>query len=499
MPSATSIRLQNIVKYYGKHAVLKNINLEFESGRIYCVLGENGAGKSTLAKVISGITSFDSGNIKIAGNQISRLSPSKASKLGIRIACQENYLFDNLTVTENILINNELTHNHISIINNSLNNKKARIILDSLNININEKKYIKNLSLPECKLVEIAKSFYNNPDYIILDEPTAPLGITETENIIKTIFEAKKRGACIIYITHIIEDVFKIADQVIIMNGGTVVVNKEFSDLDSSDYFLRSMAGEDYLNRYPKTKAKKGRPLLEVSNLYSSNGAAENINLTLKAGEILGLAGLQGAGKSTVAKMLFGLEKAQNGTIRVDNENIKIKKPGNAIEKGIAYIGDETQKGIFPSLSLIENIMLMSYKKFLNRGLLKSRKINREARESMHYFHMNVKNPAAKIKKQSVGTIQKSNICRWALLNSKIYLMDDPTQSLDIPSKVEIYNLMNRIAHSDSGILLISSDISELVGMCDRILVMYEGEIIKEINSEDCTSKDILDYSFGNV
>jgi len=498
MPLAETIHLQNIYKSSGDHTILNNINLELAKGQIYCILGENGAGKSTLAKVIAGVIQNDSGSFIINDKRLNRITPSIAAENGIRIACQENHLFDNLTVTDNILINNESTYKHSNLLNNINNNNKARAILDTLEINISEKKFIKDLSLPECKLVEIAKSFFNDPDYIILDEPTAPLGITETENIIKAIFEAKKRGTCIIYITHIIQEVVQIADQVIIMNSGSIVINKEYSKLDSKDYFLRSMAGEDYLNRYPKTKAKKGRELLRVSNLNSKNGAVKDVSFTLKSGEILGVAGLQGAGKSTVAKMLFGLETIENGEIIVDSEDFNIGQPDQAIDKGIAYLGDDTLKGIFPSLSLIENIMLMSYKRFLKNGLLDNQKINIEARESMHYFNMNIMNPDEKIKKQSIGTIQKSNICRWALVDSKIYLMDDPTQSLDIPSKVEIYNLMNKIVHSDSGILLISSDISELVGMCDRVLVMFEGEIIKEFNSNNLSCKDILNCSFGN-
>ncbi len=499
MPSDTAVRLQNIFKYYGNYPVLNNINIEFKPGRIYCILGENGAGKSTLAKLIAGITPADSGNLFIDNSCINKTSPLQASKSGIRIACQENYLFDNLTVTDNILINNEETYNYSGFLNDKSNYDKARLVMDRLGIDISEKSYIRDLSLPECKLIEIAKSFYGAPNVIILDEPTAPLGITETENIINAIFAAKKTGACIIYITHIIQEVTRIADQVIIMNNGTVVVNKEYSELDSNDFFLRSMAGEDYLNRYPKTKAKKGKTLLEVSNLSSTNNAVKNINFSLKSGEILGIAGLQGAGKSTIAKMLFGLETVKDGAVYINDEPVKIQRPVQAIQNDIAYLGDETLKGIFPSLSLIENIMLMSYRRFLKYGFLDNNKINIEARESMHYFRMNVKNPEKKISKQSIGTIQKSNLCRWALMNSKIYLMDDPTQSLDIPSKVEIYNLMNKIAHSDSAILLISSDISELVGMCDRILVLYKGKIIKELDSEDFSCKDILNHSFGNV
>ena len=499
MPAQTTIRLQNITKYFGNYPVLNNISTEFKPGRVYCILGENGAGKSTMAKMLAGVTPADSGNLFINNSPSSRFSPSRASASGIRLACQENSLFENLTVAENIMINNEATYNGSNILKERSNYHKSRALLDGLGIKISEKAYVKDLSLPECKQIEIAKSFLGEPSVIILDEPTAPLGIPETENLIEAIFKARRRGACIIYITHIIEEVSRIADQVIVMNGGAIVVDKEYSELDSSDFFLRSMAGEDYLNRYPKTRAKKGKTLLQASNLSSSNNAVRNISFSLKSGEILGIAGLQGAGKSTIAKMLFGLENIKAGTIRVGDEEIKIQRPSHAIKKDIAYLGDETLRGIFPSLSLIENIMLMSYKRYIKNGFLNNKKIAIEARESMHYFRMNVNNPDKKISKQSIGTIQKSNICRWALMDSKVYIMDDPTQSLDIPSKLEIYNLMNKLTHSDSAILFISSDISELVGMCDRILILFNGEIIKEIDSEKISCKDILNYSFGNV
>lgn len=489
------IKIENVNKRFGKQVALNNICLEFFKGDVCCILGENGAGKSTLGKVVAGVVPIDSGNIYIQNNQINKLTPTVASDFGINIAFQESYLFDNLTIAENILINHEFKKYQLYDYKKTI--KAARCALDFLKIDIDVNRFVGELSVAEKKLIEIAKAFFNNPDVIILDEPTAPLGISDSENVFNAISHARDRGACVIYITHVIQDLAHISNKVIVMNNGSVVLQDKYASSYSHDSLVRAMVGDYYLNRYPKTKAAKGDVLLQASNLCSSKGTVKDVSFSLRSGEILGVAGLRGAGKSSISKLLFGLENLNSGTIEIEGQPVKIAKPIHAIRNGVAYLGDNTYNDVFPQLSLIENIIMLTYPHYSKFGLLNMKNVCIEAREAMHYFHMNMQNPNKMIKGQNAGTIQKCILCRWALFDSKVYILNDPTKNLDIPSKVEVYNLMNRMSHSGCGILFISSDISELMGMCDRILVMRNGQINIELDSDICTRKDVLDYSFG--
>lgn len=491
--------MDSISKKFGPHTVIDKISLALYKGEVCSILGENGAGKTTLMNILSGMFPPDDGEILINGKPIEFTSPKHARAEGIRMIYQQPQLIDNLTVSDNIFIGNELYYKNSKLINKRLQHDKIQDLLEVLNFGVNPKKKIKELTIAQQKMVEIAKAMYFKAKIIILDEPTEAFTEREIDNLFRIVERLKKSGVCIVFISHKIEEIKKISDRLIILRNGKIIDTiTSPEDIDSS-LLVKEMAGEDFLNRYPKTRSPKGPVVLEVVDLTNKRKTVNNVTFELLQGEILGIGGLEGAGKSSLAKLIVGIEPKSNGKIYVNKTEEKLKNPHTALKRGIVYLGDDLNKNLFKDNDSYFNVTISCPKEVSRNFFLDKNKIVQMSEGYIRSLNIKVNDTKKPIKQLSTGNLQKIAIAKWLSARGSIFIMDEPSKALDIPSKVELYNIMNKLVKKGKSILFISSDVEELIGMCDRILIMYNGEIIKEINSSDANYVDILSYSSGGV
>lgn len=491
------IKLNNISKRFGDSAVLNNINLTVEKGEVCCILGKNGAGKSTLMKILYGIYSPDNGDIFFEGEKVSINSPQKAQKLGIRMIFQESELLPGLTVSQNIFLKNELWYKYLPAINQSLMDKRSREILDMLQCNINVKCKVKDLGYAQRQMVEIAKALIFNAKIIILDEPSSALLDSEVQKLFAIIKKLKEMNVSIIYISHKLEEVRKISDKIIVMKDGEIAGITDQHDNFSSDYFIEKMVGVDFLNRYPKVKCQNKDIIFKAENLSNEKRTVKDVNINLRLGEIVGLAGLQGSGKSSVAEMIFGLEKRTSGKFFIGGKEVKIYHPWQARQHGISYISEYVRDNVFVGQDTSYNFSISNLEEFEKYKFLNNKDIEDTSMNYIEKLHLKIPYIKKPVKNFSLGTLQKLALSKLIFSARKILIMDEPAKDLDIPSKVGLYNIMNQLTTRGISILLISSDTEELIGMCNRIYIMLNGSIVKELDSLSATSAKILYYASG--
>ena len=491
------VKLNNISKRFGNHTVLNNISLAMNKGEVCCILGENGAGKSTLMKILAGIHSVDSGDVTFEGEKISISSPQKAQKLGIRMIFQECQLIPEMTVSQNIFLKNELRYKYLPAINQSLMDKRTKEILNMLQCNIKVKSCVKDLGYAQRQMVEIARALIFNAKLIILDEPTSALLESEVQNLFIIIEKLKAMNVSIVYISHKIEEAKKIADRIVVMRDGEIVEINDQHDKFTSDYFIEKMAGEDFLNRYPKIKCQSKEMIFKAEDLTNENRTIKNININLRHGEIVGLAGLQGSGKSSVAETIFGMEKRTSGKLYIDEKEVSIYHPWQARQQGIGYISEYVRDNVFVSQNTPYNFTISNLKKFKKHIFLDNKKIENTSRDYIEKLYLKIPYTREPVKNLSQGILQKLALSKLIFSAQKIIIMDEPSKDLDIPSKVGLYNIMSQLTRKGISILLISSDIEELIGMCNRIYIMFNGSIVKELDSSRATSAKILYYASG--
>jgi ribose transport system ATP-binding protein len=493
------IVMKNVFKKFGNQVILDNVNLTIKKGEVCCILGENGAGKSTLMKIISGMYIQDHGDMLFEGNQITNYSPETAQKMGIRMIYQECQLIPTLTVAQNIFLKNEIKYNSTPIINQRLMNKISADILETLQCNIDVKSYVYDLGYAQRQLVEIARALILNAKVIILDEPTSALLESEVQNLFKIISKLKSMDVAIVYISHRLEEARQIADKIVIMRDGAIIdINQQHRNLTSS-YFIEKMAGSDFINRYPRVRASKGDIALRVENLSNQKRTVKDVSFYIKAGEIVGLAGLQGSGKTSIAEMIYGIEKKASGKIFINETEVKIQQPWHAKEYGITYLSEYITDNIFMLQNTSYNFTLPSLKRFKKFIFLKKKTIDKTTREQLAKLYLKIPFLRSSVGNLSQGTLQKLAIAKTIYSGGNFIIMDEPSKDLDIPSRVALYNIMNQLTKNGVSIILISSDIQELTGMCDRIYIMFNGSIVKELNSSEATSAKILHYASGEI
>lgn len=491
------VKLNNILKRFGDHTVLNNISLTIKKGEVCCILGENGAGKSTLMKILAGIYSVDNGEIFFEEEKVSISSPQKAQKLGIRMIFQDCQLIPEMTVSQNIFLKNELWYKYIPVINQSLMDKRTKEIFDLLQCNFDVKCCVRDLGYAQRQMVEIARALIFNAKLIILDEPTSALLEPEVQNLLIIIKKLRDMNVSIVYISHKIEEARKIADRVVVMRDGEIVDINDQHDKFSSDYFIEKMAGEDFLNRYPKIKCQNNDVIFKAENLSNEKRTVKNVNINLHYGEIVGLAGLQGSGKSSVAEMIYGIEKRTSGKLFIDKKEAHIYHPWQARQHGIAYISEYVMDNVFVKQDTSYNFTISNLKEFKKYFFLDNKRIENTSKDYIEKLYLKIpyiKNP---VKNLSQGILQKLALSKLIFSASKILIMDEPSKDLDIPSKVGLYNIMSQLTRKGISILLISSDMEELIGMCNRIYIMFNGSIVKELDSSSATSAKILYYASG--
>ncbi|WP_432203920.1 sugar ABC transporter ATP-binding protein [Thermoanaerobacter uzonensis] len=490
------IVMEGISKYFPGVQALKKCYFDLRRGEVHALVGENGAGKSTLMKVLAGIYKKDDGKIVYRGKEVDFSNSREAQKSGIVIIHQELNLIPHLTVAENIFIGQEPSKG--IFINQDIINRKAKELLESLHVNISPETKVMELSVAQQQMVEIAKALSYNFEVIIMDEPTAALSKHEIEELFRVIKNLKSKNKGIIYVSHRLEEIFAIADRVTVMRDGQYISTLNTKEV-SKDEIIRLMVGR-VIYEQPKTMstvAEDSPVVLEVKNLTSK--VVKNVSFTLRKGEILGFAGLVGAGRTEVARLIVGADKKYKGEIYLKGKKIEINNPEDAVKNGIGYLPeDRKQHGLVIGLSVKENITLPSLDNYVEKGFINFKK-EKEVVET-YINKLNIKTPSLKtiVKNLSGGNQQKVVIAKWLAKECDVLIFDEPTRGIDVGAKSEIYKLINELAKEGKSIIMISSELPEILRMSDRIVVMCEGEITKILAIEEADQEIILKYAMSN-
>lgn len=486
--------MKSIEKSFPGVKALQNAYLELEKGEVNVILGENGAGKSTLMKILTGVYSKDSGEIFLNGEKIEVKTPKEAEKYGISIIYQEFNLLPHLRVSENIFIT-RLPKNSFRIVDEKKLFENTEKILKKLNLNINPNEIVANLSVAQQQMVEIAKALSVNCQILIMDEPTAALTESEINDLFKVIKDLKEKGVGIIYISHRMEELKHIANKVTIMRDGQYINTLNFKDT-TLDEMISLMVGRSLENQFPKRKKNIGEVILEIKEL-SKRGKFKDVSFQLKKGEILGFSGLMGAGRTEVARAIFGADLIDSGEIILEGKKLNIKTPRDAIKEGIAYLTEDRKKdGLLLNLSVEDNIMVSNPNSYSNNMKICNFNKSKELCEKF-IKSMNIKTPNLKqeIKNLSGGNQQKAIIARWLCEEKKILMIDEPTRGIDVGAKREVYLLMNQLVEEGVSIIMISSELPEVLGMSDRVLIMREGRVTGILPVEELNQEKIMYYA----
>ncbi len=485
------VRMTGITKQFPGVKALEEVRFNLYSGEVLSLLGENGAGKSTLMKILSGVYQRDDGEIILFGEKIREWDANKAKDAGIAIIHQELNMCTHLSVAENIFLGREIVKK--GRLDNGRMNEETKQILDKLNIDIDPAVQVGDLAVSKQQMVEIAKALSQNARVLIMDEPTSALTSKEIDELFKIIHQLKADGIGIVYISHRLEELQHIADRVIIMRDGKFIKEMPY-DINRMDEIIANMVGHEIKEKFPRVNRKTGKKILEVKNLNAGRLVRE-INLELYEGEIVGIAGLMGAGRTETTRAIFGIDEKESGQIFIDGKEVKINSPIDAIRAGLVLAPEDRKKdGLCTGLSISDNIALPNLD-MLSGGILGT--VNRKKEKEIvdqSVSSLRIKLPNAQVAAGSLsgGNQQKVVVAKWLVRNSRVVIFDEPTRGIDVAAKVEIYNLMNQLKQSGIGVMFVSSEMPEVMGMSDRIIVMCDGRITGEFMIEDATQDKIL-------
>jgi len=487
--------MKGISKSFSGVPVLKNVDFNIYEGRIMALLGENGAGKSTLMKILTGSYQKNQGEIMIDGEMVEFQDIRQSQAKGIAIIHQELNLIKDLSIAENIFLGREPLSFGVQMNWKKLN-EDAKIWLEKLGLNENPETLVKNISVGKQQLVEIAKALSLNARILVMDEPTGALTVSETKKLFEVILDLKAEGKSIIYISHRLKEIFKICDDVTILRDGQLVCEMPISELDE-DKIIENMVGRKLTEQYPRVSCEPGKTILEIKNM--ENLFVKNINLELRENEIVGIAGLMGSGRTELARTIYGIYKIQEGEIFIDGKKIKINSPTDALDHGIAYVSeDRKNNGIVLGMCVTENVTLASLKKFSGKlGNLYRKKEELSAQQYMKDMSIKTSGSKQLLKYLSGGNQQKVSLAKNLNVSPKILILDEPTRGVDVGAKKEIYDLINRFKMEGMSILMISSEIPEILGMSDRIVVMHEGKITGELSQREADQEKIMGLAVG--
>ncbi|EFL6498592.1 sugar ABC transporter ATP-binding protein [Escherichia coli] len=494
--SETFLQMKHITKRFPGVLALNDVQFTLRRGEVHALLGENGAGKSTLMKILSGVYQPDEGEIIFEDKPVSFSDPLSAQNVGITIIHQEFNLFPKLTVEENIFIGREFCKKNRWRLDEKQQRQATIEILQKLNLAIKPDTLVADLTVAQQQMVEIAKAISVNARILIMDEPTAALIETEIESLFRVTRLLKEQGTGIVYISHRLEELALIADRATVMRDGQYISTVDYECVKISD-LIAMMVGRDLGNIYPRREALQQRiPVLEVNGL-TRKGVLNDINFTLYCGEILGFAGLMGAGRTELARAIFGADSIDSGTLKLNGKETVIKDISDAIQQGISYLTEDRKKeGLALNLSVERNIMLGNYPEYSDRfGNIDSRRCQQTSEEQVKALRIKTPNLEQAALNLSGGNQQKIIIARWVCKDTDILIFDEPTRGIDVGAKLEIYELMNRLVAKGKSIIMISSELPEVLGMCDRILVMRSGRITGELSAKEATQEKIMQYA----
>ena len=485
------LSIRNLLKTYPGVIAVNNVSFDVMPGEVHCLIGENGAGKSTLIKMLSGAIKPDGGSMIIEGKEYHEMNPKLSKSLGIEVIYQEFMLVPSISVAENIYLGENTDHS--AFVDMKAREKKAQDLCTELGIDLNPSDVVGTLSPGKQQLVEICKAVSRNVKILIMDEPTAPLTVKEVGTLFQVIGTLKKRGVTIIYISHRLEELFEVGDRITVMRDGMYIKTTDVNSIDRQG-LIRLMAGRDLVEQYPTRNSSVGEEILRVEHLYG-NGDSD-ISFTLHKGEILGFAGLVGAGRTELMRVIYGANPIESGKIFIDGKEVHIRSCSEAIKEGIGYIPeDRKNQGVFLRLSIKSNVVISNIRQFC-KGIFVD--CNKETEVTEEYIRdLSIKTPSMDqlVGNLSGGNQQKVVIAKTLAANSRIVIFDEPTRGIDVSAKQEIYALMNDLAEKGNALIMVSSDMPELLGMCDRIIVISEGAKTGELTRSEFDQNRILDLA----
>ncbi|MEH7127489.1 sugar ABC transporter ATP-binding protein [Neobacillus drentensis] len=490
------IEMKGISKAFSGNRVLDQVDFQLLRGEIHALMGENGAGKSTLIKILTGIYERDAGKVFIKGKEVHFKNPKEAEQMGIAVIHQELNIIPYLTVYENMFLGKELTVGRFGITRDKEMKKKTKEYLDRLGIEIDPNTEAGNLSVGQQQMIEIARAVAANTEVLIMDEPTAALTDREIEALFKVIDSLKKQGVGIVYISHRMEEIFQICDRISVLRDGQFIDSKEVAKTNF-DEIVKLMVGRQLGERFPERNTKIGQERFKVENL-TSKGSFENISFSVHQGEIVGVAGLMGAGRSEIMQAIFGYRALDGGKMFIDGKEVTIKSPYEAITAGIAFVTeDRKSQGLILDLSVRENLSITTLDKISNKSVVSSKTEISLVNEMIEKLHVKTSGREISVKSLSGGNQQKIVIGKWLGIHPKILILDEPTRGVDVGAKKEIYQLMNDLTKQGVSIIMVSSELPEILGMSDRVLVIHEGKLANVLNKSEATQENIMQSATG--
>lgn len=486
--------MQNISKSFGTNRVLQNVRFDLNSGEVHALIGENGAGKSTLMKILMGIYTADSGNIKIFGKDTVFSGPSQALNAGVAMIHQELNPILDMSVAENIFMGKEKRKGVFA--DKKGQEKEAAKYLEMLGVHISPSKLMRTLDVSQMQMVEIAKTLSYGARIIIMDEPTSAITDSEVERLFQNIEKLKRQGIGIIYISHKMDELFKIADRITVLRDGQYVLTSGINDI-TPQQLIRSMVGREINEIYPEHKSSAGQVLLSVRHA-GRKGEFKDISFDLHSGEKLGIAGLMGAGRTELVMALFGATKLNEGEVEVKGKPVELKSPADAIRHRIALVTEDRKfYGLNLMASVEDNIVSVIEKKISRGGFYNKRKGKRCAEEMINKLNIKVTSPKQLTGNLSGGNQQKVVLAKWLLNDPDIIIFDEPTRGIDVGAKAEIYKIIEDLACDGKGIIVISSEMPELIGLSHRMIVLHEGEMTGTLERDELIQENIMTLASG--
>ena len=491
------IEMKGIDKSFGSNQVLKDAGFVLADGEVHALMGENGAGKSTLMKILTGVYTKDAGTIYVDGREVNYKNLQEAEKAGIVFIHQElNVLYD-LTVEENLFIGKEIK-GKFGFCNQKAMRKKAEEALGRLGVHISPAEVMSNLSVGQQQMIEICKALMVDAKVIIMDEPTAALTQSETLVLFDVIRSLKKQGISIVYISHRMEEIFELCDRISVLRDGTYIGTKNIPETNMNE-IVKMMIGREIGERYPVRNCKIGDTVLKVKDLTSS-GVFHNVSFEVKAGEVLGVSGLMGAGRTEIMQAIFGNLHCDSGSIEINGKEVHIKSPIQAMKCGIGFITEDRKvEGLMLEESIEKNIALANLPRVSNHHVMDRKKEDDLVKKGIEELHIKCFGPDHECNNLSGGNQQKVVFAKWIYTDPKILILDEPTRGVDIGAKKEIYTIINELAAKGVAIIMVSSELPEVLGMSDRIMVVREGEIRGIIGREEANQENIMTLATGGT
>jgi len=496
------LRMQGVSKAFPGVQALDNVDFEVAAGEVVALIGENGAGKSTLMKILCGAYSKDAGRIILNGQEVEIESPSHAQSLGVAIIYQEFNLTPNQSAAANIFISREPRQGGLGRILNFVDRRRmereAEQHLNRVGARVRPATLIRDLSVAQQQMVEVAKALAVDARLIIMDEPTSALGEDEVDTLFEIIGALKAQGIAIVFITHRMEEVFRITDRVVVLRDGRRVGSMPIHEA-TTESVIHMMVGRDLADMFHKEAAPIGPPLMEVKGLTRAR-SVQDASFTLRTGEILGFAGLVGAGRTETARLIFGVDRKDRGEVWIDGQQAHINSPHDAVAAGMGFVPeDRGTQGLVLKLPVLENIVLPTLDEHARGGWVDKRGMRKTAQEFVEKLYIRTPHLQQKAMFLSGGNQQKVVLAKWLALRPKILIMDEPTRGIDVGAKAEVHALMSRLAQEGIGIIMISSELPEILGMSDRILVMHEGRVASILDRAEATQELIMAYASGEM